>query len=73
MEHGETTLSMLQIQRRGFDFMKSNEDPKIHDRLLESIAPAIYGMEKEKEAVLLMLFGGVDKTLNERSLDDVYK
>lgn len=38
------------------------EDPKIHERLLESVAPAIYGMEKVKEAALLMLFGGVDKT-----------
>ncbi|MCE7737025.1 MAG: hypothetical protein GPJ54_19220 [Candidatus Heimdallarchaeota archaeon] len=37
------------------------QDPKIHDRLLESVAPAIYGMDKIKEATLLMLFGGVDK------------
>ena len=37
-------------------FRELAQDPKIHDRLLESVAPAIYGMEKEKEATLLMLF-----------------
>ena len=43
------------------EFMELAQDPKIHERLLESVAPAIYGLDKEKEATLLMLFGGVDK------------
>ena len=42
-------------------FKNLAQDPKIHDRLLESIAPAIHGMTRVKEAALLMLFGGVDK------------
>jgi len=36
-------------------------DPKIYQRIIESIAPSIYGFEKIKEAVMLQLFGGVKK------------
>jgi len=36
-------------------------DPKIFNKLSESVAPSIYGFEKIKEAVLLQLFGGVKK------------
>ncbi|MEK6852145.1 MAG: LAGLIDADG family homing endonuclease, partial [Candidatus Thermoplasmatota archaeon] len=37
--------------------------PGIVDRIVQSIAPAIYGLEKEKEALALQLFGGVAKVL----------
>ena len=36
-------------------------DPHVAKRLSKSIAPSIYGFEREKEAVLLQLFGGVKK------------
>ncbi|MFH1663790.1 MAG: minichromosome maintenance protein MCM [archaeon] len=39
------------------------ENPKIYEMLTQSIAPAIYGHEKVKEAIVLQLFGGVKKTL----------
>ena len=36
-------------------------DPKIFEKLTNSIAPSIYGHEKVKEALVLQLFGGVKK------------
>ncbi|MFX0169181.1 MAG: DNA replication protein, partial [Candidatus Hodarchaeota archaeon] len=39
------------------------QDPLIHRKLVNSIAPSIYGLTDEKEAVSLLLFGGVPKTL----------
>ncbi|NPA86857.1 MAG: minichromosome maintenance protein MCM, partial [Candidatus Diapherotrites archaeon] len=38
-------------------------DPDIYNKLVASIAPAIKGHEKVKEAIALQLFGGVKKTL----------
>ncbi len=38
-------------------------DPKIYEKLIASIAPAIKGHEKVKEAIALQLFGGVKKVL----------
>ncbi|MHA2172499.1 MAG: hypothetical protein ACXAB7_21725, partial [Candidatus Kariarchaeaceae archaeon] len=42
-------------------FLDLAQDPKIHDHILQSIAPAIHGMDEIKEAAVAMLFGGVDK------------
>ncbi len=36
-------------------------DPWIHRKIIHSIAPAIYGYEEIKEAIMYMLFGGVPK------------
>jgi len=37
------------------------EDPKLYQRLINSIAPSIYGYERIKEAILLQMVGGVHK------------
>jgi replicative DNA helicase Mcm len=37
------------------------QDPRIYEKLVNSIAPSIYGYEKIKEALLLQLMGGVQK------------
>jgi len=42
---------------------KIAEDPWVHRRLLQSVAPSIYGNESIKEAVLYLMFGGVVKEL----------
>ncbi len=42
-------------------FLDLAQDPKIHDHILNSIAPAIFGLDNVKEAAIAMLFGGVDK------------
>ena len=39
------------------------KDPLIHRKLVNSIAPSIYGLTDIKEAVCLLLFGGVSKAL----------
>jgi replicative DNA helicase Mcm len=36
-------------------------DPTVVDRIVQSLAPTIKGMDEEKEAIALMLFGGVEK------------
>ncbi|RMF54956.1 AAA family ATPase [Candidatus Woesearchaeota archaeon] len=38
-----------------------SENPRIYEKLVESIAPSIYGHEKVKEAILLQLMGGLRK------------
>ncbi|MFH0977816.1 MAG: minichromosome maintenance protein MCM [Candidatus Woesearchaeota archaeon] len=39
-----------------------SEDPKLYSRLVQSIAPSIYGHEVIKEALLYQLMGGVRKS-----------
>lgn len=39
------------------------KDPNIYEKLVQSIAPAIYGLEEVKEAIALQLFGGEPKIL----------
>lgn len=39
--------------------------PDLYSSLAESIAPSVYGHEEIKKGILLMLFGGVNKTTEE--------
>ena len=41
--------------------LELSRDPWIHQKLLNSMAPSIYGYEHIKEAILYLLFGGVLK------------
>ncbi|MEM2999861.1 MAG: minichromosome maintenance protein MCM [Candidatus Bathyarchaeia archaeon] len=38
-------------------------DPLVHKKIMNSIAPSIYGYEHIKEAIMYLLFGGVSKSL----------
>ena len=38
-----------------------SKDPKVYEKMINSIAPTIFGHEKIKEALLLQLMGGVKK------------
>ncbi|MEM4347537.1 MAG: minichromosome maintenance protein MCM [Candidatus Altiarchaeota archaeon] len=40
------------------EIKKLSKDPKIHDKIIDSIAPSIYGYREIKEAIALQLFGG---------------
>jgi len=42
-------------------FLKARGSPTIVDQIVLSLAPTIKGMEQEKEAIALQLFGGVEK------------
>lgn len=43
--------------------LAASKDPMLYSNMMQSIAPSIYGMEVEKSALLLQLFGGVPKEL----------
>ncbi|MCD6469485.1 minichromosome maintenance protein MCM [Candidatus Bathyarchaeota archaeon] len=43
--------------------LKLAKDPNIHQKIIQSIAPSIYGYEHIKEAIMYLLFGGVPKYL----------
>jgi len=43
------------------EIMKLAKDPKIYEKLIQSIAPVIYGYDEIKESIVLQLFGGVRK------------
>jgi len=43
------------------------KDPEIYNKLVASIAPSIYGMDKIKEAITLQLFGGVSHKLPDKT------
>lgn len=43
------------------EILELSRDPRIYDRFRASFAPTIFGMEEEKEALILALFGGVAK------------
>ncbi|WEU40713.1 MAG: hypothetical protein OdinLCB4_001950 [Candidatus Odinarchaeum yellowstonii] len=43
--------------------LELSRDPNVHSKIINSIAPSIYGLEDVKEAIALQLFGGVSKVL----------
>ncbi|MGY4884561.1 MAG: minichromosome maintenance protein MCM [Nanobdellota archaeon] len=44
-----------------------SEDPKIFENLSKSIAPSVWGYEEIKKALILQLFGGVQKQMSDGS------
>ncbi len=57
-EFTNITLSPEEIE----EIKELSRDPKLFEKMIESLAPSIYGHEKIKEALLLQLMGGVKKT-----------
>jgi len=45
------------------EILKISKDPEIYEKMRASIAPTIYGMAVEKEALVLQLFGGLAKDM----------
>lgn len=69
-------LEILSVERQKHDYEEipiTEEDEErikllasdtaVYEKLTRSIAPSIYGLEVEKEALMLQLFGGVPKVL----------
>jgi len=44
-----------------------SKDKKIYEKMRQSMAPTIYGMEVEKEALVMQLFGGLSKQMPDGS------
>jgi len=57
------TFDTAQIER----FIHYSKDPKIYERISNSIAPAIYGHENIKNAIACLLFGGAGKLLPDQT------
>ena len=45
------------------EILKTSKDAEIYEKMRQSIAPTIYGMDVEKEAIVLQLFGGLAKEM----------
>ncbi|HJN56399.1 MAG: minichromosome maintenance protein MCM [Candidatus Woesearchaeota archaeon] len=43
-----------------------SQDPKLYSKLIDSVAPSIYGYDEVKEALLLQLVGGVRKIRSDK-------
>ncbi|MEM3874326.1 MAG: minichromosome maintenance protein MCM [Candidatus Bathyarchaeia archaeon] len=61
----EATLPSPEEERQILELAK---DPWIHRKIINSIAPSIYGYEHVKEAIMYLLFGGVPKALPDISI-----
>ncbi|MFA9516679.1 ATP-binding protein [Halopenitus sp. H-Gu1] len=49
------------------EIVELSNDPDVYEKMVKSIAPAIYGYEEEKLAMVLQLFSGVTKHLPDGS------
>ena len=45
------------------EILKISKDPKIYEKMRKSIAPTIFSMDVEKDALILQLFGGTAKEM----------
>ena len=45
------------------EIIKVSKDPALYEKMTSSMAPTIYGMDVEKEALVLQLFGGLAKEM----------
>jgi replicative DNA helicase Mcm len=48
--------------------LELSRDPHVHEKIIRSIAPSVYGYEHIKEAIMYLLFGGVAKHLPDISI-----
>jgi replicative DNA helicase Mcm len=56
-EYGEIRIREEDVER----ILALKGQPDLFDRIVDSLAPSIHGMRREKEAIALQLFGGVPK------------
>jgi replicative DNA helicase Mcm len=56
----ETSMPSPEEEEKILELAK---DPWIHRKIINSIAPSIYGYDHVKEAIMYLLFGGVQKVL----------
>jgi replicative DNA helicase Mcm len=66
VEPVEIGLQHLEITKEDEkEIKKMAKDPLIYDKLVDSLAPSLYGMKEIKESIILQLFGGVQRTLKD--------
>ncbi len=60
----ETTFEEMEVtEEEEEEIQELANDDKIYEKLKKSLAPSMYGLEDEKEAIILQLFGGVPHIL----------
>ena len=47
------------------EIIRMSKDPNLYDNIIRSIAPSIFGMEEQKKAIALQLFGGCHKEMDD--------
>ena len=57
-----SNLSEAEVRK----ILELSRDPKIGDRIVQSIAPSIFGHDNCKMALAMSLFGGVPKNINDK-------
>ena len=62
-DYEEIVINEEDVER----ILATSRDPALFPNLIASIAPTIFGMEPEKEALALQLFGGVVKVLPDKT------
>jgi len=66
VEPVEIGLQHLEITKEDEkEIKKFAKDPFIYDKLVDSLAPSLYGMKEIKESIILQLFGGVPRKLKD--------
>ena len=66
IEYEQREYEELQITEEDEEkILEISKDPMLFDHIVASIAPTIYGMEREKAAIALQLFGGSRKRLDD--------
>ncbi len=64
VEPTETTWAKLKISKSDEEQIKKfGSDPEIYEKLIDSLAPSLFGLRNIKESIILQLFGGVQRTL----------
>ena len=64
MEYDEIEITEEDEKR----IIEESKNPEFFNNLIKSIAPSIYGMEKEKTGLVLQLFGGSRKMTDEKRI-----
>ena len=47
------------------NIIKMSKDPNLYENIIKSIAPSIFGMDEQKKAIALQLFGGCHKEMDD--------
>jgi len=64
IEHQELAFEEVEVTEEDEkEILKVSEDPSIYDKMRRSMAPTIYGMDAEKDALVLQLFSGLSKKM----------
>lgn len=68
LEAKETGWERIEISKDDErEIKKMAEDPEIYTKLVASLAPSIYGLDDIKESIILQLFGGVPRSLPDKT------